>query len=466
VAVLRGKHLLRCEDCTAYYFAERPTQEEIKTYYQGAYSEIHQQQLHDLLRGQYEAGFFKDQVQNMLAYHGGRQGPTIPGRSVPFRVLDFGCGPGYFLKACLDRRIEAYGVEHDPQVARFNQGLGIRMLTLEQLAALPDSFLDCVRANHVIEHLQEPRVALNLFLRKLRVGGVVLISTPCFSPALVRKQALLLYDLVYPDHLFYFTCQAFQRMLESLGYVPEVNVSQFAAPWQGLRMLGVDAQNPLPASKCLAPEELRAVQTALETEPFKAGSNLFIVARKPAVGSSPRLALPECRVSLAVSQPAVARLLQQLAPPVPLQETKHLHISRGPRGQHLVVDWHSRWYLLWSDDVDTLRGASQVEASGCVTVLHGQEVAISLLGADLQPLPGLTRTFLDNDRGDFAFRWQQAARRENGTCQLCMHGTGPAELFLQDIVLARHRAEPISTGRQAGRESPVDHELAVSLHEG
>lgn len=100
----------------------------------------------------------------------------------PFRILDFGCGPGRDLKVFRDLGHEAIGLEGAPQfvrMARAYSGCEIWQQDFLKLD-LPREFFDGVFANASLFHV--PSQELPRVLRELRAalkpGGVLFSSNP------------------------------------------------------------------------------------------------------------------------------------------------------------------------------------------------------------------------------------------------------------------------------------------------
>lgn len=97
------------------------------------------------------------------------------------RVLDVGCGTGYFLEAAADR-YEVSGLDPSPQAVGFcrDRGLaGVREGGVENLRGLAAEF-DAVTFFDVIEHLPDDLGALALARQVLRPGGRVFVSVPAY----------------------------------------------------------------------------------------------------------------------------------------------------------------------------------------------------------------------------------------------------------------------------------------------
>jgi methionine biosynthesis protein MetW len=102
------------------------------------------------------------------------------------RVLDIGCGNGFFL-AELDRRHdlrargwELTGVDYSPAVlveAR-QHPYAFERCNLEEGIPFPDASFDIVTASELIEHIYNPDHLLSEIHRILRPGGRAVLTTP------------------------------------------------------------------------------------------------------------------------------------------------------------------------------------------------------------------------------------------------------------------------------------------------
>jgi 2-polyprenyl-3-methyl-5-hydroxy-6-metoxy-1,4-benzoquinol methylase len=103
-----------------------------------------------------------------------------PGR--PGRVLDVGCGGGWFLRAAAERGWTAVGVDPSPEaVRRARQRLGVdaRQGNLEAQDFEPESF-DLVTLWNVLEVIPEPLTVLRTVRPLLRPGGTLHLRTQNF----------------------------------------------------------------------------------------------------------------------------------------------------------------------------------------------------------------------------------------------------------------------------------------------
>jgi ubiquinone/menaquinone biosynthesis C-methylase UbiE len=98
------------------------------------------------------------------------------------RVLDCGCGMGFYLLAMSRlRQMELYGVDSDLRRLAQADALGTGAVLAEAGATqlpFPDEWFDAVLLSEVLEHIPDDAAALAEIRRVLRPGGVLAISVP------------------------------------------------------------------------------------------------------------------------------------------------------------------------------------------------------------------------------------------------------------------------------------------------
>src|SRR3989338_2640527 len=96
------------------------------------------------------------------------------------RLLDVGCGPGLFLDEAKRQGWEVAGVDFSSWAKTYAKekfGIEIFQGPLEEAQFTGRSF-DVIVMNDVIEHLEDPQLALKEIRRVLKNDGIVYISTP------------------------------------------------------------------------------------------------------------------------------------------------------------------------------------------------------------------------------------------------------------------------------------------------
>jgi SAM-dependent methyltransferase len=140
------------------------------------------------------------------------------------RLLDVGCGAGYFLDAARIAGWQVAGVELSEsasQVARSLLGLDVFTGALAD-AAFPDGAFDLVTMFEVLEHMRDPGAALREANRVLRQGGLLAIEVPndmdAYRAALASAGNR--WWVIPPVHLYYFNASTLSRWLLMNGFEP------------------------------------------------------------------------------------------------------------------------------------------------------------------------------------------------------------------------------------------------------
>ncbi|HRH65244.1 MAG TPA: class I SAM-dependent methyltransferase [Bacteroidia bacterium] len=135
------------------------------------------------------------------------------------KMLDVGCGEGFFLVEALKRGWDVYGTEFNPAYIEDGKKKGIRMFA-GKIGSIEfeHSFFDVIISIEVLEHLQQPAADILQFNKLLREGGAVYVTTPNFN-ALSRRMLGAHWSIIsYPDHLCYFTSATLNFLMKTHGF--------------------------------------------------------------------------------------------------------------------------------------------------------------------------------------------------------------------------------------------------------
>ena len=140
----------------------------------------------------------------------------------PGRVLDVGCGPGWFLDQMRRRGWQTRGTERSAGAvkhARDVLNLDVRAQELDELVAEGVSY-DAVVLWHVAEHMYDPATTLRNIALLLRPGGVLIIAVPNFGSPEAKIGKDRWFHLDVPRHLFHFTSARLMSLLVDAGLEP------------------------------------------------------------------------------------------------------------------------------------------------------------------------------------------------------------------------------------------------------
>lgn len=130
------------------------------------------------------------------------------------RLLDFGCGGGFFLGTAKELGWEAYGLEPlagHAVYARARFGVRVVTDTLRE-NSFPMAFFDAITALQVFEHLPDPLGDLQKLTQFLKPGGAILIEVPNVETWSVQLFGARHRHFVQ-DHLYFYSPKTLAKML-------------------------------------------------------------------------------------------------------------------------------------------------------------------------------------------------------------------------------------------------------------
>ena len=191
-------YLCKCKDCGFVFARVQPTQEQLIAHYEG-YG-----------RNDYLSPVTIKRYREILQ-------SFEPARKTN-RLLDVGCGIGYFLEEAIKMGWEVYGTEYTDKAIEICSAKGIHMHqgALDPNHYEPESF-DIITSFEVIEHIDNPREEIKNITSILRKGGYFYVTTPNFN-SLLRYYLKGDYNIIdWPEHLSYYTPSTLKKLMQDHG---------------------------------------------------------------------------------------------------------------------------------------------------------------------------------------------------------------------------------------------------------
>lgn len=208
------------------------------------------------LEQEYRQNYYADEKPNFIAHAGEDQDwfalaqndrldvferRLVAGRR---RLLDIGCGPGFFLKTAIARGWQAHGIEPSRQAAAHARTLGATVtegfFNAESAPGL--GRFDVVNLTNVLEHVPDPAEVLTRAIGLLEPGGLLCVGVPNdFSPFQIAARSALgigEWWVAPPHHLNYFDFDSLSALLERLGLTDQERTTSF--PMEAFLMMGED----------------------------------------------------------------------------------------------------------------------------------------------------------------------------------------------------------------------------------
>jgi len=191
--------LCKCSRCSMVFSSRNPSMEELEDYYKG-YG-----------RNDYLSPLTIKRYNEIL--------DTFEPFRKTNKLIDVGCGIGYFLEVAKTRGWEVYGTEFTDKAIEICESKGIKMQkgVLNPEHYQPGQF-DLVTSFEVIEHINTPNDEVKAFHKILRPGGALYITTPNFN-SLLRYYLKGSYNVIgWPEHLSYYTPSTLKKLMVNHGF--------------------------------------------------------------------------------------------------------------------------------------------------------------------------------------------------------------------------------------------------------
>lgn len=199
--------LLKCSNCGFIYTTAVPAPEEIGRYYKSEEYVSHSNSRKGLMNRLYHLG---------RSFMLGMKFRMVRNSTHGDRLLDIGCGTGYFPAFMANRGYSVTGVEVDPDARKFaREQFGLQVHTpVEFLDSRIQGRFDIITLWHVLEHLDDFDLYIDRMLEYLMPEGTLVIALPNCSSLDARhyKEFWAGYDV--PRHLWHFTPSTFKVLAE------------------------------------------------------------------------------------------------------------------------------------------------------------------------------------------------------------------------------------------------------------
>jgi len=187
-----------------------PTEEELRAYYAGLYTESHDQ----LQIQQSNRDYYATHVKELLSWYGGQKDPSL---------VDFGSSyPVMASEALRGGFGRAISVDFSTEAAQFASAEGVELMTPDEFFenVAPNS-IDVLRCSHVLEHVIDPVGLLVRLAGKLKSGGLVYVTQPSVPVMVPELSEVDVQDSDYPNHLHFFSPISLLQMMSAVGIRPE-----------------------------------------------------------------------------------------------------------------------------------------------------------------------------------------------------------------------------------------------------
>jgi len=202
--------VFKCSGCGLGFLSPRPTAIELGRYYERGYFDSH-----------YDKGLKKDSPEMNKRLSQERHRISFFRSLKPGgRILDIGCGMGYFLYACSLRGYDAEGMDiSDDSTAYIRSELGLKVKTdAAGTVDYEEGSFDVITMWHFLEHCHDPREYLSSAWRWLKKDGILVVDVPNHEGTDARKIWSGWTGWSLPYHLYHFTPRTLDGLMERHGF--------------------------------------------------------------------------------------------------------------------------------------------------------------------------------------------------------------------------------------------------------
>lgn len=223
--------LCRCRGCTFLFTNPRPDPLEISRYYQSDRYVSHAGDKKDF-------SFMYKVYDRVRDYSIGRKLALIKKYHTRGRLMDLGCGLGYFLHGVhTDGTFDAVGVDISQEAIDYVKnrfGLDVKSeASLDQFSA--HSF-DIITQWHVLEHVHALNDRMKQLRKLLSPSGTLFIAVPNSDSWDAEKYGEYWDGYDVPRHLYHFNRKSFSRLAEKHGFkIVDTKPMLFDAPYISMR---------------------------------------------------------------------------------------------------------------------------------------------------------------------------------------------------------------------------------------
>jgi 2-polyprenyl-3-methyl-5-hydroxy-6-metoxy-1,4-benzoquinol methylase len=135
------------------------------------------------------------------------------------KLLDIGCGTGYFLQTMKAHRWEVTGIEADEGARQFAQNqFDLNVLMPEQILTLSEKQYDVITLWHVLEHIHDLHGIWQNFKRLLKPNGRLIIAVPNHQSYDAKHYQAYWAAYDVPRHLWHFSPTSLELLAERYDF--------------------------------------------------------------------------------------------------------------------------------------------------------------------------------------------------------------------------------------------------------
>lgn len=209
-----GFDVIECETCGFKHIIPIPTPEELNKFYK--------EDFYSIKKPIYIKNRFEDVEWWNLHYNDIYDFLEKNVGSNP-KILDIGCGPGFFCLCGKKRGWDTLGIEPGEKAVEYAKSTGIEVIKgfFEEVDVSQYGPFDVVYIGEVLEHMPSPENLLKYVYKNLREGGIIcVVAANDYNPLqdLLRNNLHFEPWFVSEEHINYFNIKSATKLLEKCSF--------------------------------------------------------------------------------------------------------------------------------------------------------------------------------------------------------------------------------------------------------
>jgi 2-polyprenyl-3-methyl-5-hydroxy-6-metoxy-1,4-benzoquinol methylase len=203
--------LYRCDECGLIFYNPLPSLNSLQEYYSS--EEGYLPSIKETMRvyednNSNRVNRYKEFLERIMKYIDN-----------PKKILDSGCGYGFFLLFCKQQGFDPSGIEVSLQTSSWAREQGLNVFTGSvHEAPFKENFFDVVTAFHCLEHVLDPTAEIAKIASFCRKEGIFLLAVPNASSLVAENSFSTWKWKAWPNHLFYFSPENLKLLLVRAGF--------------------------------------------------------------------------------------------------------------------------------------------------------------------------------------------------------------------------------------------------------
>lgn len=203
--------ICQCADCTVRFTQDIPIKSEIGLYYKSDTYISHTDSQKGLVNKLYHI-VRNYTIKQKVSLIKEKSSKTFG------KLFDVGCGTGSFLLAMKKEGWQVSGMEPDEKARNFSRSKGVLVFDADFMEKLEANSLDVITLWHVLEHIHDLHLYLEILNNALTNDGKLIIAVPNYLSYDANHYSKFWAAYDVPRHLYHFSPKSMEILMAKFGF--------------------------------------------------------------------------------------------------------------------------------------------------------------------------------------------------------------------------------------------------------